>query len=589
MKLLLSGNEAIARGAYEAGVRVAAAYPGTPSTEILETIVQYKDIYAEWSVNEKVALEVALGAAIAGVRAMACMKHVGVNVAADPLFTASYTGIKAGLVIVTADDPEMHSSQNEQDNRNYARFAKVPMLEPADSQEAKDFVKLAFDISERFDTPVFVRTTTRISHAKSIVELAEPQHRNQPGTLEHAFEKYVMLPRNARMRHPFVEERLKRLAEFSDSFERNEIILQETDIGIIASGTCYQYARESFPKKSFLKISMAYPLPAKKIREFAAKVKKLYVLEELDPFYEEQIKALGISVTGKEVFPACGEFNPITVRTGITGASRKVTSPSPLSNLPARPPNMCPGCPHRGIFYVLKQMKVFVSGDIGCYTLGGLPPLNAMDTCICMGASVSGAMGIDKALVPDNLGKAVAVIGDSTFLHSGMTGLLDIAYNQGACTVIILDNRTTAMTGRQEHPGTGFTLMGKPTKKIDLGALCTALGIEHVRVINPYDLNQVRTTLAEEINRPTASVIISQAPCVLHRREFRQTNRPFVVAPEACIGCKACLQIGCPALEWHPSDDRGTAFINSALCTGCTLCAQICKKEAIQPEREKHG
>ena len=589
MKLLLSGNEAIARGAYEAGVRVAAAYPGTPSTEILENMVRYKEIYAEWSVNEKVALEVALGAAIAGSRAIACMKHVGVNVAADPLFTASYTGVKAGLVIVTADDPEMHSSQNEQDNRNYARFAKVPMLEPADSQEAKDFVKLAFDLSEHFDTPVFVRTTTRISHAKSIVELTEPQHRDQSRTLEHAFEKYVMLPRNARLRHPFVEERLKKLADFSDSFNRNEIILQETDIGIIASGTCYQYARESFPNKSFLKISMAYPLPVKKIREFAAKVKKLYVVEELDPFYEEQIKALGISVIGKEVFPTCGEFNPIIVRTGIAGPLSKVTIPSPLFDLPSRPPNMCPGCPHRGIFYVLKQMNVFVSGDIGCYTLGGLPPLNAMDTCICMGASVSTAMGIDKALASNNLGKAVAVIGDSTFLHSGMTGLLDIAYNQGACTVIILDNRTTAMTGRQEHPGTGFTLMGKPTKRIDFEALCMALGIEHVRVINPYDLAVVRSTLSEEINRPAPSVVIAQAPCVLHRREFRQTHQPFTVDPQACIGCKACLQIGCPALAWHPSGKRGTACIDSALCTGCTLCAQICKKEAIQPERENHG
>ena len=588
MKFLLSGNEAIARGAYEAGVRVAAAYPGTPSTEILESLVQYQDIYAEWSVNEKVALEVALGAAIAGARALACMKHVGVNVAADPLLTASYTGIKAGLVIVTADDPEMHSSQNEQDNRQYARFAKVPMLEPADSQEAKDFVKLAFELSEQFDTPVFLRSTTRISHAKSIVELSDPEHREPLHTLEHHFEKYVMLPRNARMRHPLVEERLKRLAAFADECDYNEIILQETDIGIIASGTCYQYARESFPQKSFLKLSLVYPLPVKKIKEFAARVKKLYVFEELDPFYEEQIRALGIPVTGKEVFPVCGEFSPTTARIAITGSKPKKNAPALLETLPLRPPNMCPGCPHRSIFYVLKQMKVFVSGDIGCYTLGRLPPLSAMDTCICMGASVSGAMGIDKgidkALAPDNLGKAVAVIGDSTFLHSGMTGLLDIAYNRGACTVIILDNRTTAMTGRQEHPGTGFTLRGQPTKQVDLKALCKALGIDHVRVIHPYDLEQVKSTLQEEINRQEASVIISQAPCVLHRREFKPLGGPLNIDDNACIGCKACLQIGCPALEWHPEGNRGKARINSDLCTGCTVCAQICKKDAIRRE-----
>jgi indolepyruvate ferredoxin oxidoreductase alpha subunit len=582
MKALLSGNEAIARGAYEAGVKVAAAYPGTPSTEILENIVQYKGLYAEWSPNEKVALEVALGASIAGARALACMKHVGVNVAADPLFTASYTGVKGGLVIITADDPEMHSSQNEQDNRNYARFAKIPMLEPADSQEAKDFVKLAFALSEQFDTPVFVRTTTRVSHAKSIVELAEPENRESPRELEHQFEKYVMLPRNARMRHPLVEERMKKLAAFSDAFDRNEIVLQETDIGIIASGTAYQYARESFPGKSFLKISMANPLPINKIREFAGKVKKLYVFEELDPFYEDQVRALGIPVTGKAVFPACGEFNPATAEAGIKGPRPKKDEKPLLDYLPPRPPNMCPGCPHRGIFYTLKQLKLFVSGDIGCYTLGGLPPLGAMDTCICMGASVSGAMGMDKALADNNLGKAVAVIGDSTFLHSGITGLLDIAYNRGACTVIILDNRTTAMTGRQEHPATGFTLMGQPAKQVNLEMLCRALGIEHVRKINPYDLAQVKSVVQEEVNRPEASVILSEAPCVLHRREFKPAGPPLTVDQSACVGCRACLQIGCPALEWHTDGDKGTAFITRGLCTGCTVCAQICKKEAIR-------
>jgi indolepyruvate ferredoxin oxidoreductase, alpha subunit len=581
MKVLLSGNEAFARGAFEAGVSVAAAYPGTPSTEILENIVQYKEIYAEWAPNEKVALEVALGAAIAGGRALACMKHVGVNVAADPLFTASYTGVGAGLVIITADDPEMHSSQNEQDNRNYAKFAKIPMLEPADSQEAKDFVKLAFELSERFDTPVFIRSTTRISHAKSLVEQGKPEKRETPTDIRRNFEKFVMLPRNARMRHPIVEQRIKDLAAFADGFDANEIILQSTDIGIISSGTAYQYARESYPEKSFLKLSMAYPLPEKKIREFASRVDTLYVFEELDPFYEDQIKAMGISVTGKDVFPICGEFNPATAAIGISGAKPAAAAPL-LEHLPPRPPNMCPGCPHRGIFYILKTMKLFVSGDIGCYTLGALPPLGAMHSCICMGASVSGAMGMDKALRDNNLGKAVAVIGDSTFVHSGITGLLDIAYNQGACTVIILDNRITAMTGRQEHPGTGFTLMGKPAKQLDYAVLCSALGIEHVRTVNPYDLDQVKNVIEEEVNRPEASVILAQAPCVLHRREFKGLGPAFRVDTEACIGCKACLQIGCPAISWHPDEGaKGAAYINE-LCVGCTICARICKKSAIK-------
>ncbi len=583
MKVLLSGNEAIARGAHEAGVTVATAYPGTPSTEILENIVQYKEIYAEWAPNEKVALEVGTGSAIAGGRALVAMKHVGVNVAADPLFTLSYTGVRGGLVIITADDPAMHSSQNEQDNRNYAKFAKIPMLEPADSQEAKDFVKLAFTISEQFDTPVFVRTTTRIAHAKSIVELSDPETSAVPDTLEHDPRKYVMLPGNARRRHPLVEERLKKLAAFAETMPQNRMELQDTAAGIVTSGVNYQYAREAFPEYSFLKLAMVYPLPLGMIREFAGRVQKLYVFEELDPFFEEQIKAAGIDAVGKEVFPVCGEFSPTTAQQGISAATAAAQE-SLVDYLPPRPPNMCPGCPHRGVFHVLKKLKLFVTGDIGCYTLGALPPLSSMDTCICMGGSIGHAMGIAQALQDNATGKAVAVIGDSTFLHSGITGLLDMAYNRGACTVMILDNRTTAMTGRQEHPGTGYTLMGEPTKSVDYRALSSALGIDHVCTVNPYDLQELERVITAEINRPEPSVIVSEAPCVLHRRDKTSREAPFAVAAEECIGCKACLQIGCPAIEWRPGEPRGTAFINPALCNGCTVCAQVCKKDAIRQQ-----
>jgi indolepyruvate ferredoxin oxidoreductase alpha subunit len=570
-------------------VAVATAYPGTPSTEILETIACYDGIYAEWSPNEKVALEVAMGASIAGRRALACMKHVGVNVAADPLFTLSYTGVRGGLVIVTADDPEMHSSQNEQDNRNYARFAKIPMLEPADSQEAKDFMKYAFGLSERFDTPVMLRTTTRISHSMSLTTFLEPEKRDGAQELEKRPDKFVMLPRYARLRHPLVEERLRRLREFAETFENNAVALQDTAVGIITSGACYQYAREAFPDYSFLKLGMVYPLPARLLREFAGKVKKLYVFEELDPFLEEQIKSLGIEVTGKDVFPLCGEFSPATAEAGIRGM-KPTTDPAPEpAALPARPPNMCPGCPHRGIFYTLKKQKLFVTGDIGCYTLGALPPLNAMDTCICMGAGIGQAMGIDKALGAAGQGKAVAVIGDSTFLHSGMTGLLDIAYNKGACTVIILDNRTTAMTGRQEHPGTGFTIRGEKTKKVDLTVLCGALGVDHVRKVNPYNLEELAAIIKEETGRPEPSVIITEAPCVLLRKGSKAPEALFMVHEDTCVGCRGCLQLGCPAIEWRPVDEKsGTSYINDSLCVGCALCAQVCPKEAIV-KTDKHS
>lgn len=582
MKVILSGNEAIARGAYEAGVKVAAAYPGTPSTEILENVVKYQNIHSQWSPNEKVALEVGIGASFAGERALVTMKHVGVNVAADPLFTLSYTGVRGGLVIITADDPEMHSSQNEQDNRNYAKFSKIPMLEPSDSQEAKDFVIMAFEISEKYDTPVFVRTTTRISHSKSVVTLSDPLKIETPGTLEKNPSKFVMLPNHARPKHPYVEKRLESLATFSETFEYNVTELNETSVGIITSGIAYQYAKEAFPACSTLKLGMVHPLPIKKIKEFSKKVEKLYVLEELDPFFEEQIKANGIPVIGKEVFPLCGEFNPLTVVEGIKGkAPQKEVKPL-LEYIPPRPPNMCPGCPHRGLFHTLKKLKLYVTGDIGCYTLAALPPLQQIDTCVCMGASVGNAHGIDMALGEKVGGKVVAVIGDSTFMHSGITGLLDIVYNKGNSTVIILDNRTTAMTGRQENPGTGFTLQGEETKTLDLQALCKGLGVEHVKKVNPYDLKLLKTVISEEVERKAPSVIITEAPCVLYKRKPKSDNIPLTVKEEDCIGCKACMRSGCPAIRFEKIDDKkGKAYIDPNLCTGCDICAQICKQSAI--------
>ncbi len=578
-KALLSGNEAIARGAYEAGVKVATGYPGTPSTESLETLVQYEDVYVEWSTNEKVAFEVAYGAAVSGGRALVAMKHVGVNVAADPLFAASYTGIRGGLVIVTADDPEMYSSQNEQDNRNYAKFAKIPMFEPSDSQEAKDFAKLAFEISEAFDTPVFLRTTTRLSHSKSVVELSQPEEHAFGKTLAKEPRKFVLLPRYSRIRHPLVEERIERLSDFADVFDKNEMDINDTSFGIITSGVCYHYAKESFPDYSFLKLSMVYPLPEKKIREFAERVKKVYVFEELDPFFEEQIKALGIDVVGKDIFSRCGEFSP-DIAEKIKGIN-DIKDNTPIAVLPSRPPNMCPGCPYRPVFYMLKKYDLFVAGDIGCYTLGALAPLEAIDSTICMGASIGYAMGIDKLLGDDAKGKAVAVIGDATFLHSGITSVLNMVYNKGACTVIVLDNRTIAMTGRQDHPGTGFTLRGEETKGIDYELLCRALGVDHVKAVNPFDMAHLETVIKEEINRPEPSVIISQAPCVLHRREARPLAERFMVQTEKCTDCGECFKLVCPAIERRRDTAEKKAFINEVLCYGCGVCGQVCKEGAI--------
>ena len=584
MKEILSGNEAVARGAYEAGTAVASGYPGTPSTEILENIVQYEGIDASWAPNEKVGLEVAIGASFAGGRALATMKHVGVNVAADPLFTLSYTGVKGGLVLVTADDPELHSSQNEQDNRNYAKFAKIPMLEPADSQECLDYTKLAFDISEKFDTPVFLRTTTRISHSKSVVQTSEPVTDLQTPSLERNAAKYVMLPGNARVRHRFVEQRLLDLAAYAETLDINRTELRDTSVGVITSGISYQYVREVLPDASVLKLGMVYPLPAQMIRDFAGKVRKLYVVEELDPFIEEQMKCLGIEAVGKEILPICGELTPAVLRRSF---GLEVIALPETDSLPARPPNMCPGCPHRGVFYTLNKLGAYVSGDIGCYTLGFMPPLSAMDTCVCMGASVSNATGITKVLAPEEQKKVVAVIGDSTFLHSGMTGLLDMVYNKAPATVLILDNRITAMTGRQENPASGYTLMGEETFQVDFTSLVKTLGVRNVRTIDPYNLDETKQAIEEEMNRPEPSVIITNRPCVLIKRPgIYKRGEPIVIDHEICTGCRACVKLGCPAVIWQSDgESKGKAYIDPLLCSGCDVCAQLCKFLAIKAKR----
>ncbi len=587
---LLSGNEAIARGAYEAGVAVASAYPGTPSTEILEHLAEYEGIHAEWAPNEKVAVEVALGASMAGARALAAMKHVGVNVAADPIFTASYTGVRGGLVIVTADDPDMHSSQNEQDNRHYAVAAKIPMLEPADSAETKEFTKLAFALSERFDTPVFLRTTTRISHATGVVPLATAVPPKASLGFVEAPEKWVMLPVNARKRHVMVEERMRALRDFAESFEGNRAESGDPALGIITAGVAYQYVREAFPRASVLKLGMVHPLPERLIRAFAAAVERLVVVEELDPVIETHVRALGIPVVGKDRVPILGELNPRIVREAIGGASAPLREPAVVPN---RPPNLCAGCPHRSLFFALNKCRVTVTGDIGCYTLAALPPLKSMDTCVCMGASIGAALGIEKAMGPAARGKVAAVIGDSTFVHSGITGLINIVYNRGFSTVIILDNGTTAMTGAQDHPGTGKTLQGEAAPRLDLAALCRAIGVEHVYTVNPHDQEETEALLRRELDREAPSVIIARAACALlpeHRAEKRPT---YEVIPELCNGCAACGKLGCPAIEWvalTPDEavaagkkptQKGIVRINRLLCDGCDLCPSVCKMRAM--------
>ncbi len=571
-KAILSGNEAIARGFIEAGGKLAAAYPGTPSTEVLETLSHEKGIHAEWSVNEKVALEVAIGGALSGVRSLACMKHVGVNVAADPLMTAAYTGINAGLVLMVADDPGMFSSQNEQDTRHYARMAKVLCLEPADSAEARDYVRQAFELSETFDTPVILRTTTRISHCKSVVENAEPIA-VKDRDLARDVPKYVMLPANAKKRHLIVEERLGRLKEWAEGTAMNQVISGSGEVGFIANGIAFQYVREAFPDAPVLKLGVTYPLPEKKIRDFAATVKKLAIVEELDGFIEEQVKAMGIAVHfGKAAFPVCGELSSRLVHDAVTG--KPLVCKAPLAGLIMRPPTFCPGCSHRGLYTVIAKLKLFVSGDIGCYTLGALPPFSSMHTCICMGASISAAHGIARGLALKGVQqKPVAVIGDSTFLHSGITGLINMVYNGGDAIVIIMNNDTTGMTGGQEHAGTGRNAQGTEAPSLDIAKLCQAIGAKRVREIDAYNIKDLEKIMKEELAEKGPTVLISNQPCVLR---YRVTKKAYAVERKTCSGCKTCLKAGCIALSFTPEGKTGFVEIDPLLCNGCGICAQLC-------------
>ena len=574
MKKMMLGNEAVARGLYEAGCRFVSSYPGTPSTEITEFAAKYHEIYAEWAPNEKVAMEAALGASIGGARSFCAMKHVGLNVAADPLFTASYTGVNGGMVIGVADDPSMHSSQNEQDSRHYAIAAKLPMLEPSDSEECRDFAKLGYALSEQFDTPVLLRLSTRISHSQSGVAPGEREEAPlRPYEKDAA--KYVMMPANAKGRHTVVEARTRALAAWAEQAEINRMELHDTAIGIIAAGTTYAYAKEVFGEKaSYLKLGMVNPLPKQLILDFAAKVEKLYVIEELDDILETHCRKLGLAPVGKEIFPLEGEFSQKLIR------EKMGLAPVPFDEfgeqIPVRPPVMCPGCPHRGMFTVLHKMGLTVSGDIGCYTLGAQPPLSAIDTTICMGASISGLHGFNQARGEESAAKSVAVIGDSTFLHSGVTGLMDIAYNQGISTVIIADNSITGMTGHQENPATGYTLKGDPTFAVDLETLCRAVGIRRVQVIDPNDMKALEAALKEELAVKEPSVIICRRPCALLKRKVKP-GKPFVIKPDLCRSCKACMRIGCPAIRMT---EQG-AVIDDTLCVGCGLCKPLCAFGAI--------
>lgn len=597
-KKLLSGNEAIALGAYQAGVQVAAAYPGTPSTEILETIATYKDVYAEWSTNEKVAMEVGLGASYAGVRTLVSMKHVGLNVAADPFMAAATTGVHGGLVVISADDPGIHSSQGEQDNRHFARLARVPMLEPADSQEAYDFIPLAFEISEKYDTPVLFRITTRVAHSKSVVEVDESRARPPRNKhFQHNIEKYVMLPSNARTRVPQMHKRIAELMEFAETTSMNRIIDGKDSLGIITGGVGYQYAREAFPDATFFKLGMIYPLPPRLLHNFTAKVKRSFVVEELDPFLEESIKILGIPVEGKAYIPRAGELNSLAVydagvKAGIEGKTERITDVKAVTDLPGRPPLLCPGCPHSAAFFVLNTLgqrtkkldvsgrsttetNLIITGDIGCYTLGAYLPLRAMDTTACMGASIGQAIGIEKAGVSS---KVIAVIGDSTFLHSGITGIVDAVYNDSKITVLVLDNGTTAMTGHQDHPGTGITAQGITTKTVDIEKLVRGIGVKDVQVINAFDVKAVRSGIKSALDKDELSVVIVRGNCAVKNKKSKNQRQ---VNAGVCNNCDVCLRIGCSAIQ----KQDGKVHIDVYSCMGdeCGICEQICPKHAIGP------
>ncbi len=570
MKKLLLGDFAVARGAWEAGVSVASAYPGTPSTEITEELARYDDVYSEWSPNEKVALEVGIGASIRGARAIVSMKHVGLNVACDPLFTASYTGVNGGLVIAVADDPSVFSSQNEQDTRLTAVSAKVPVLEPSDSAEAKDFTKLAFELSEKYDTPIILRVTTRVAHSQSLVELCD-RVQAEVKPYERNISKYVMMPANARVKHVVVEERTKKLSEDSNSFAINRIEEGGKDLGIICAGGVYQYVKEALPDASVLKLGMVYPLPFDLIAKFAKSVKRCIVAEELAPHLETMIKAAGISVEGKNIFPLCGEFSANLIRSCVLGEKRETVP----ANIPARPPVLCAGCPHRGVFYVLSKLKLNVLGDIGCYTLGAVPPLGSMDAVVCMGASIGMTIGFDKA-DPEAHKHSVAVIGDSTFIHSGITGLIDAVYNKAKITVLILDNRTTGMTGHQNHPATGKTIKNEPTYELNLEEVCRAVGVQRVRTVDPNNLSALEAAVKEELGRDEVSVIIAKRPCALLTKRLYSGFR----ITEKCKKCKACLKLGCPAIV----NGKDGITIDVSLCTECGLCQNVCKFGAIEGE-----
>ena len=572
-KVIMLGNEAIARGAYEAGVKVSAAYPGTPSTEISENIVKYKeDIYAEWSPNEKVATEVAIGASVSGVRAMACMKHVGLNVASDPLYTVSYMGVNGGLVLVVADDPGLYSSQNEQDTRMIARAAQVPVLEPSDSMEAKEFMKEAFEISEQFDRPVILRTTTRLAHSQGIVELCERKQVEDKPYVKN-IQKTVMMPGNAKLRHVVIEQKNLELAEAANTLSVNRVEMQDTKIGVITSGIPYQYVKEALPNASVLKLGLVNPLPKKLIQEFANKVEKLYIIEELDPVIEEQVKSWGIQAIGKEIFTVQGEYSANMIRTAILGEELELKAPA---KAPGRPPILCPGCPHRSVYYVLNKLKLHAAGDIGCYTLGAVAPLSVVDTTICMGASISSLHGMEKAKGKDYVKNWVAVIGDSTFLHTGVNSLMNMMYNKATGTVMILDNSTTGMTGHQNHAATGKTLLGEPTYAIDIAGLCRAIGVKNVVEVNAFDIAELERVVKEETAKDEVSVIITKSPCVL----LDKSKKPLYIAhPDKCKKCGMCMKPGCPAMT---RNEDGTIYIDDTMCTGCGLCATLCKFDAIE-------